>query len=235
MDIDNYNKIKEHLHLICFAAGSPVFMLIASHVIACRFKYVMNTLSIVKLTWSFISFLGREELGIYHTIYRLVISVILIGICIFEMSNRQFFLDKPFMIGVDFFFTFYRLVRYYFQWVKYYLRVDGILEDAYLLQTAITAVAVWKTYDKSVKDRMLPFAVAYIASIAYYTVFFIIQFYIIQKGQKLSPDSEDDKKEEEKKTDADENDGNKKSNDADDKNKIGKNNKASKNSHVKTD
>lgn len=194
MDISTYDKFKEHLHLISFAAASPVFILIATHIITCKFSFTMNSLSIVKLTWAFISFLGRENLGLQHTIKRLIISILLIGICVFEMTNRQYFLDNTYIIGIDFFFTFVSLMKYYFQWINYYLKVAGLLENAYLIQTTITAVAVWKTHDSTVQDHMMPFALAYAGSAIYYALLFIIQFYVIQKGQKLTPESETNEK-----------------------------------------
>lgn len=196
MDIEKFNTVKEHFQLISFAAAAPIFMLIAAHIISCKFSYIMNSLSIVKLTWAFISFLGRENLGIQNTIKRFIISALLIFICFFEMTNRQYFLEKPYMIGVDFFFTFISLAKYYFQWINYFLKVGGILENAYLIQTTITSVAVWKTYDPTVQDRMLPFALAYTVSAIYYAIFYIIQFYIIQKGKRLASESEPSKKEE---------------------------------------
>ena len=146
MKIEHYEKIKEHFQLICFAAASPVFMLIATHIFSCKFSFLMNTLSIVKITWGILSFLGRENLGIINTMKRLVISALLFSMCYFEMTNRQFFIINPHFIGIDFFFTFVLIIRYYFQWIYYYLQVGGILENTYLIQTTITAVTVWKTY-----------------------------------------------------------------------------------------
>lgn len=229
--MENYNNIKNHFHLICFAAGSPIFAIIATHIIGCKFSFIMNALSITKLTWALISFIGREDLGVTNTIKRLIISTMLISMCYFEMTNRQYFLDHTYMIGIDYFFTFIAPTKYYFQWINYYLKVGGILEKSYLIQTTLNAVAVWKTYDPTVEDRVLPFALDYIISIIYSAIFYIIQFYIIQKGVKLTPEPENTEKEVTKSAKKEKTDSNKKDENTEteeEKNKLDPNHKSKK-------
>ncbi|OHT01693.1 hypothetical protein TRFO_31388 [Tritrichomonas foetus] len=182
--VDTYNTIQEHWNRFAFGISTPVFINLITHIFACRYHFLISSLSVVKLTWATLTFLGNESKGIRETLVRLFKAAILIGLCLAELWYKDVIPTQPeysFAIFLDCFITFLMPFKFYYKYANVHIHIGGLLDNCFWIQAIIGALAAWKTHDPTTEDRMLPFALAYAASPLYYLVLYILEVYVLKK------------------------------------------------------